>query len=755
MMDKLLGYSVADINYQWPENAMAKATTAGLLKGVTKGASDSLNREEAAQMLFNALKANTKVKSTTTGSDSSLVDGGSSYENVPNKQSDDYRTVGKDSWEQLIEKYFPKAVYDTESTGDAFERPATVWKNGRTKITDELTRVPVLSYTDQEVSSSKPTEKPSNQLMDDLDGYGVYTYTVTREIEDQNTGLVTRREVTNSGTPIYVNGSLVDTFNFDDSDNLAKELALNYSGNGNLIELYANDKDTQITRVVVADYDFFKVKKVDSKTGDITLTHKVYYFNEESDAWESRDEELTIVKKDDFYSAVSSVVRDDYVLAAVNSSNEIVDAYLPEAVEGSAITKVTASSKDGLEDASVTAGGKAYTISHDGVGGDGAEVNKNDNGTVYLDKYGYMVGYKKANEEASNWALLKSVYTATATNEVGEESEDYYGLIIKEDGTVESIPLLYVTDEDDDNFRASAQTKAVVAEFKGLDGVVLDDGGHNWFATKEEGNGGLLVTYKESAAGYKLNTVDYDINGDKLSEGIESSGQQLTKDSTTLDGIYLANDVSVITVSGDKASTTKASTTTKVTKKINAGTYQYVWKKIGNNTLVTAIFLTGKTDNSTKIYVDKFVGVTTYGSGDSKGYEIEYYTDSSSEPQTGIVSEDSVFDEASWCTVNEIKEGMTINPLESGKYKEKTIRYGDTNTTAYQSSMKIDGVTYKIADNANVVDLAETDITTVDALVDEIAKITAEEENDPIRISFTWKEDGDDLVVSQIYIEEV
>ena len=69
--------------------------------------------------------------------------------------------------------------------------------------------------------------------------------------------------------------------------------------------------------------------------------------------------------------------------------------------------------------------------------------------------------------------------------------------------------------------------------------------------------------------------------------------------------------------------------------------------------------------------------------------------------------------------------------------------------------MKIDGVTYKIADNANVVDLAETDITTVDALVDEIAKITAEEENDPIRISFTWKEDGDDLVVSQIYIEEV
>jgi len=742
MLDKLLGYSVADINYQWPENAMAKATTAGLLKGITKGANDNLNREEAAQMIFNALKANTKVKSTTTGSDSQLVDGGSGYENVPNKESDDYRTYGKDTVQQLIEKYFPKVVYDSESTGDAFERPATVWKNGRTKITDELTRVPVLTYTDQEVSTSKPLEKASDELKSDLDGYGVNTYTITEEYVNPVTGGISWIDVVERGTPVYVNGELVKDIDVDNSDAIAKILGLEYSGNGVLIEIYANDKDTQITRVVVADYEFHKVKKVDSKTGEITL-----------------DNDMSIVKKDDFYSAVSSVSRDEFVLIAANSDDEIVDAYLPEAVDGSAITKIKTSTKEGLEDAEVTAGGKVYTIGHHGVGGDGLEVNANDKGTVYLDKYGYMVGYKKANETAADWALLKSVYTVSATNDFGEESEDYYGLIIKEDGTVDTIPLLFITDPDDDNYKASATTKSVVAQFKALEGVKLDEGGHNWFATKEEGNGGLLVTYKEAAAGYKLNTEDRDINYDKLSDGVVGSSVNAPdKDSKDLDGIYLSGSLSVVTVSGDKASTVKTSTASKISTQIT-GTYQYVWKKIGNNTLVTTIFRTGVADDSTSIYVDKLVGPTTYGTGDSKGYEITYYTDDSAEPQTGIISEDSfaggVVRDGSWYRVKEIKEGMTLNPLSGSKYKEKTVEYGDEETTAYQSSMKIDGQTYVLAEDATVVDLAETDITTVEALVDEIAKITAEENNDPIRVSFTWKEDGEDLVVSQIYLEEV
>jgi len=751
---------------------MAKATISGLLIGVTKGAGDVLNREEAAQMIFNALEANTRVKSTTTGSDTSLVDGGSSYADVPNDEADDYRTSGKDAVEQLIEKYFPKAVYDNDADreGDAFKRPATVWKSGRTKITDELTKEPVLVYTAREVSSNKPEEKANDKVLGDLDGYGVYTYTEVIEETDTETGRLITRKLERRGTPVYKNGEEVEKIDFTNSDDLANKIATKYSGNGNLIEFYANDKDTQITRIVVADYNIKKVKKVDSKTGEITL-----------------ENDDTIVKKDAFYAAVSSVVRDDFVLVAENKDG-IADAYLPEEVAGVAISQISNETKRGREDATVTIGGTDYTWSHDAhvegfvknEKGDEIKVNVNDKGTALLDKYGYLVRYKRANETAADWALLKSVYTVDENNDFGEPSTDFFGLIVKEDASVESIPLFCVTDEDDPNFKtkANAATCEIIAKIIGYDprtGItevkdadVVQNGSHSWFIKS-----GKLVTYKETAAGYKLSTSDLDIEGNALSKGVNSSKDVLDKDSKAIDGIYLSSPLSVVTVSdkSNKASSVKATADSKISKKIDPNydpanpskkvtPYKYVWKKVGNNTLVATVFITGKTDDSKSLLVTKLVGPAAYGPGDSTGYKIEYYTDDSQDVQEGIITEESGEPKVTdlrigrWYTTDEIKEGMTINKKDD-KYSNVEINDTTYDTTAYGSSMKIEGVTYVFADDATVVDLDDIGIKTTDDLVSEIAKITAESGNDPIRITFTWKEDGDDLVVKQVYVNEV
>ena len=76
LLCKLLGFSVDDINYHWPENAMAKANDELLLIDINKSANEVLNREEAAQMIYNGLIADMRVMTSTTGSDIDLVDGG-------------------------------------------------------------------------------------------------------------------------------------------------------------------------------------------------------------------------------------------------------------------------------------------------------------------------------------------------------------------------------------------------------------------------------------------------------------------------------------------------------------------------------------------------------------------------------------------------------------------------------------------------------------------------------------------------------
>ena len=692
MLDKLLGYSVADINYQWPENAIAKATISGLLDGISKGANTALSRDDAAQMLYNALLTETVVKSTDTGSQGS-VDGDTGYAPVRNTKFD-YRDWD-DEWEQLIEKYFPKVTRKAESSDD-FGRPATKWKNGRTAITDDVVEQPVLTYTMREIDPDD-VEKASAKLADDLDGYVA------------------------NGANVIINGSANGTITQTDSDDLADTISW-FTGNGVLVELYANDKDTAITDVIVIEYNIDTVDKVESKTNKIVLDN----FGE-------------INKKDKFYSAVSSLTKDDYVLVAINGDDEIVDAVLPKAVESAPITKISKETARGKENASITAGGTAYKVSHVVPNEyiEGLTVNAEDEGTVYLDQYDCFMAYEAEDDsEAANWALLKSVYTTSENNEVGEASTDYMAVIIKEDGTKETVALMYSDDPDADEY--DENTVEIVDEF--INGDVTHNG------TNSFSEAGVLVTYEEAASGYKLGNND----GNK-SAGVAAPGGDIEKKTTKIDDIYLSNPVSVVTVDGSKASSLKISTESSISKKYAASEYQYVWKKIKNNTLVTAIFITGETSDKTLIKVGKVVGETTYGNN-KKGFDIEYYTDDSTEAQAGVVSDDLEPVKGSWYTVKEIKEGMKLSEPTNEKIVNYVVKLNDT---AYGNSMTLDDTVYVFASDATVVDRDESDITTVADLVAEIAEIGAKEDKDAIEISFSYKEEDDDLVISQVYIDKV
>lgn len=56
---RILGYTTDDVGPFWPEDYMEKASALGLLDGISKGANESLNRGEAALLLYNLLNQDT------------------------------------------------------------------------------------------------------------------------------------------------------------------------------------------------------------------------------------------------------------------------------------------------------------------------------------------------------------------------------------------------------------------------------------------------------------------------------------------------------------------------------------------------------------------------------------------------------------------------------------------------------------------------------------------------------------------------
>jgi len=729
MLCKLLGYSVEDINYHWPENAMAYANNAGLLISINKEAGEKLNREEAAQMIYNALISETVVKSSISGSDSHDVRGNTGYDPVNNKYSQDYRNNNKDLLQQLIEKYFPKVTFVKDY--DVFGRPSTVWKNGKEDMTDEITEAPVYSYTSREVdqlTDKDPGVIATKTLKNDLDGYiaedasvivnGVLQTYETSYIDEENN---------------VVRIDLPSTINEDFSEYLANIIS-QYTGNGVLVEVYADEKDTQIERIIVVDYDVDTVKKVDSKTGEITLKNNG-----------------SIDKKEDYYSAISTVGKGDFVLVAADANGTILDAYLPTATANAPVTELAYNTKPGREDAVAKIGDKDYLIAHEGIiyedpYGDQYDsmlpvVNTADNGTVYVDKYGYVVAYSSI--KLPDWALLTSVYLVEKKNSLGESANEWYGQLVKENGTVENVPLLYINDPNAAGYNtyAAFTTREVVNEFMRTQPEV---DGNNWFSQS-----GVLVTYDETASGYRLSSTDYasvGVNNPRTS--IDSS---FNKGSKKIDDYYLADRITVITPTGKKASTLTVTTDNQIVKAFDSTSYKYVAKKLSNGRyMVTTIYVTDSTYVRDTNAVVKVVDVLSQS---ASGSTVKYYTDDSAEAKTIRVSNEYV--SPGFYYVEAIKEGMYLDSNVAINTAEIKIGRGDT---AFRSLMTLGGEEYVLTSDAAAIDLSEGEQISISDLVEQIASIGATEEGENVpemTVSFAYdKADDGTMTVRQVYIEE-
>ncbi len=682
ILEQILGYSKTDVAYQWPENAMAYATTSGLLTGISKGANENLDREEAAQMIFNALKATDVVKGTVTGEN-----GSTGYSAVTNKASQDYMdrsaTKGDKNYsdeattEQLVEKLFPKVTCGA-TDADNFGRISTAWKNGRTQISDDVTETPAYTYT------AAQTEKALNS---DLKGY------------------------TLKNVPVYSNNKESDS-----EVNSVSEIA-DLTGNGVLVELYTNAKDTAITNVVVVSYELDTVKSVKSGSdASITL--------------DSGEKNNTIKSTDSFFSAVSSAAKGDKVLVARQDESEagaILDAYLPTTVTGT-VSAATAST--------ATIAGTTYSYAKD-VANLKESTGKNLN--VYLDKYGYICGSDavKTTQTAANWIYVTGVReTETTDPYAGANADKTYEVTI--------------VGVDESGNVVTGQKVAKLTTTKDGSTTVLpttDATGKVTTALRDSNiSPGSYYAYKETANGYELS------NTDALSSVKPGSSTAVPANAKQIGTDVVATDVKTVTVSGTASKTT--ATVANGLSAIPAGsTYSYVIK----NELVETVFVTNVAPAESAVYISDITtgGTATYTDKDGAtqvGTVVTYYTAGSADKQTMTVSPDTnvKLEANKFYTATANGTGYVVKLASDQGTSDVTV------TKVYNGGVMLSGDSVL----RTVADGAIRDTRTDDKALDTYAAITSLDAlqtavADKYKVTVTYKTDSTTGNVTQMYITDV
>ena len=380
----------------WQINTSKLMTSAKLLKGLDSvKATDVITREQAAQMMLNALKAptveyNTKG-STITINGAVIGIGGSKATYVTATVAEDstVKNIGKTQLTnsneytvELGEKLFSNLKLN--STADAFMRPATKWT---------LKAETIGTYADTP----------------DL------TYTAGTKIGTIYSDLGLSDGISKKNVTEYVDGVYAGAFAYD----IVKGSKDKVGGNGVLLNVYYNDDAETITFVEVNTY----IGKVTAAYPD-TTTKDAYVKIKNMDGYScpgaGKEFETESFKKNDVVA---------YTYSAKDGENSIQSMALAEKVTG-AMSTYTISGN-------VTVGGTKYDankMSVSTVKDTVAAVDKGDDVTIYLDANGYVL-YVDADADVK-YAVVLNYKTL-----VGDLNDETKAKLLFTDGTTKTVKV--------------------------------------------------------------------------------------------------------------------------------------------------------------------------------------------------------------------------------------------------------------------------------------------------------------------------
>ena len=380
----------------WQINTSKLMTSAKLLKGLDSvKATEVITREQAAQMMLNALKAPT-VEYDTKGS-TIIINGAvigiggskATYVTATVAEDSTVKNIGKTQLTnsneytvELGEKLFSNLKLN--STADAFMRPATKWTL-KAETIGTYADTPDLTYT-----------------------AGIKIGTIYSDL-----GLsdgISKKNVTE-----YVDGVYAGAFAYD----IVKGSKDKVGGNGVLLNVYYDDDAETITFVEVNTY----IGKVTAAYPD-TTTKDAYVKIKNMDGYScpgaGKEFETESFKKNDVVA---------YTYSAKDGENSIQSMALAEKVTG-AMSTYTISGN-------VTVGGTKYDankMSVSTVKDTVAAVDKGDDVTIYLDANGYVL-YVDADADVK-YAVVLNYKTG-----VGDLNDETKAKLLFTDGTTKTVKV--------------------------------------------------------------------------------------------------------------------------------------------------------------------------------------------------------------------------------------------------------------------------------------------------------------------------
>ena len=297
----------------------------------------------------------------------------SSRKDVANTANNE--TIANDNKMQFAEKYFDDLKLSDGA--DDFARPANVWRLKAEKI-GTYAKEADATYTAKVAVDDIYADLDLGSSVDKKD---VTVYEDGDELKDKAVAITKNDDDTKFGA----NGVLTEVFYDDDDDTVVITMVNTYVGT---INRSVAAKGNKAAYVEIAPEDV----KPDGVNGI-----------------------------QDFETA-ESFEDDAYVLYTYSqSADEVKSVALAEEVSGTVTRAENAdNTTDGKDKKSLTIGGTKYNASANAAGQDVGEVSVDEDYTIYLDAYGYMI-YIEENDEIGDYALVLA--TASKSDFVGDKAE--------------------------------------------------------------------------------------------------------------------------------------------------------------------------------------------------------------------------------------------------------------------------------------------------------------------------------------------
>ena len=477
-----LGYDGSIENYtgpNWQVSVIKQASGIGLDDGNDEFlGSKAVTRQEAALYAFNMLQATMveydKKDSIVVGD--ITINSTSTRKDVENTAKNE--TIANDNKMQFAEKYFDDLKL-SDGTDD-FARPANVWRLKSEKI-GTYAKEADATYTAKVAVDDIYADLDLGSSVDKKD-VSVYIDGVENTKGKVNVPVdITKND---DDTKFGANGVLTEVFYDDDDDTVVITLVNTYVGTINRSVAAKGNKDAYVE---IAPEDV----KPDGVNG-------------------IQD-----------FDTVEEFEDDAYVLYTYSqSADEVKSVALAEEVSGT-VTRAENNAKDEDEKKALTIGGTRYTASHNIAGENIGNVSVDEDYTVYLDSYGYLI-YVKEIDEIGDYALL-------VNSQDKSDFSNNRALLVFADGTEKVV-------DTTENYKYYADTKDGIPNGTIVTYRVDEDGDYTLKAVKETLTSENIPT-DDDIGNYTSNNKNFSMENDKATVTLYK-GKTVTTNSSTVFVVY-------------------------------------------------------------------------------------------------------------------------------------------------------------------------------------------------------------------------